>query len=70
MESTPGILWAVKIADYLEESLDELVGREPKDPKPEIRRYARRIHSLAGGADPPPQKKAAKRKRKTKKKGG
>ncbi len=61
----PNAVWLVKMADYLNVSLDQLCGRTPPggDSLAEIRKHAQRILALAGGIPPGPrqrQKKTAK----------
>ena len=62
--ATPNAVSIVKIADYLNASLDELYERSPPgaDPRPRIRKHAQAIFRLAGGAAEPKAKKKKKAK--------
>ncbi len=71
--ATPNAVSIVKIADYLNASLDELYERSPPgaDPRPQIRKHAQAIFRLAGGAaEPKAKKKKAKRGKKAVKRSG
>ena len=65
---TPSATRLFEIADVLNVTLDELIGRIPPggDLMPQIRKHAQRIYTLAGGVQPSPKmqrKKKSKGKR-------
>ena len=62
-KAIPNAVWVVKIADYLDVSLDKLFQRESagSDQLPEIHRHAQQILTLAGADHSHP---GAKKKRK------
>ena len=65
---TPSATRLFEIADVLNVTLDELIGRIPPggDPMPQIRKHAHRIYTLAGGVQ---ASRKTKKKRKKKSKG-